>query len=194
MLVALAALGGGTLATSGPAQAASPCWKTLLNDWFDGRIDGTYPARCYREAIQRLPDDVDTYSSAREDLQRALYAALRASGNPKGPNAPLKPPPQQGGTTTTGRPTQLGTTTDSETDTTALSPTGDSNNDDGLFGTALDTVKPGNADSVPLPLIVLAVLAMLLLAAAGAGLVNRRLQARKAQAPTPPGDDSHRAQ
>jgi hypothetical protein len=48
-----------------------------------------------------------------------------------------------------------------------------------LFTAAFNKVGPRNADSVPLPLIILAGLAMLLIAAGGAGLVSRRLRARK---------------
>ena len=30
-----------------PAAAAPPpCWKTLLNDWYDGSIDYVYPIPC----------------------------------------------------------------------------------------------------------------------------------------------------
>ena len=47
-----------------PASAAVPCWKRLLNDWYDGRIDNAYPVSCYRAAIRNLPEDVKAYSSA----------------------------------------------------------------------------------------------------------------------------------
>ena len=38
-----------------PAAAVTPCWKTLLNDWYDGRIDRTYPKHCYTDALHHLP-------------------------------------------------------------------------------------------------------------------------------------------
>jgi Alphavirus glycoprotein J len=44
---------------------------------------------------------------------------------------------------------------------------------------AFNKVGPRNADSIPLPLIILAGLALLLIAAGGAGLVAKRLRARK---------------
>src|SRR5439155_13288389 len=59
-----------------PAPAATPCWKLLLNDWYDGAINNTYPIPCYQQAIDHLPTDVDVYSSAREDIQRALQQAI----------------------------------------------------------------------------------------------------------------------
>src|SRR5262245_15305859 len=58
------------------AQAAIPCWKVLLNDWYDGRIDHVYPVHCYRDALRHLPTDVSTYSSARDDITRALQSAI----------------------------------------------------------------------------------------------------------------------
>src|SRR6266567_142897 len=68
LLVALAALSIGVTS----AAAKAPCWKTLLNDWYDGRIDNTYPKHCYSDALTHLPADVQTYSSAHDDILRAL--------------------------------------------------------------------------------------------------------------------------
>ncbi|HEX9350175.1 MAG TPA: hypothetical protein VF877_02760 [Gaiellaceae bacterium] len=48
-----------------------------------------------------------------------------------------------------------------------------------LFTEAFNKVGPRNADSIPLPLIILAGLALILITAGGAGLVSRRLRARK---------------
>jgi hypothetical protein len=47
-------------------------------------------------------------------------------------------------------------------------------------------ISPSSAESVPLPLLVLGGLALLLLAAAGATLVARRVQARRGSRPLPP--------
>ena len=76
--------------TAGPAAAKgkTPCWKTLINDWYDGRIDGTYPIHCYRDALKHLPTDVETYSSARDDIKQALQKRItQGSHNPKGGTA-----------------------------------------------------------------------------------------------------------
>jgi hypothetical protein len=58
------------------AAAASPpsrgCATTLLKDWTDGRIDGTYPIACYRSALKALPADLQLYSSAGDDISQAL--------------------------------------------------------------------------------------------------------------------------
>src|SRR5438876_1448435 len=89
VLLALLTFGAGT------AAAKAPCWKTLLNDWYDGRIEGTYKVSCYREAIQHLPQDLQDYSQARSDLSRALLGAIatndRNGGPPMGDNS-LVPP------------------------------------------------------------------------------------------------------
>jgi hypothetical protein len=145
-----------------PAAAATPCWKTLLNDWYDGRIDQTYPRHCYTQALHHLPADVSTYSSARDDINRALQSAVAKSGGNLGPNALV---PAEPATTT---PSSTTTTT-----TTTTDPSGDSNDN------LADKLNPGSATSLPLPLLVLGALALLLVAAGGAGLIAKRVQARR---------------
>ena len=153
-------------AVAQPARAASagtPCWKVLLNDWYDGRIDGSYPRHCYNDALHHLPADVSTYSSAREDIQRALQSAIakqKKAGDTGGPNT-IVPPARpgkasgggSGGTTTTGP--------------------------DKGTGSASGPLDSGSPSSLPTPLLVLGGLALLLVAAGGAGLVAKRIQARR---------------
>ncbi|MEX1358095.1 MAG: hypothetical protein WD981_05680 [Gaiellaceae bacterium] len=178
ILLALAAAAFAVaLAAPGAADAAKPCWVRLINDWFDGRIDKSYPVNCYRAAIKNLPEDVEAYSNAREEIQRALLAAINKSkreGDTLTGSDPV--PPQVGpiGRTST-LPGGTTDTTPDEGDGVAAPGTGDSG-DDGPLG----VLKPANADSVPVPLLVLAGLALVLLAAASAGFVARRLQARRA--------------
>jgi hypothetical protein len=69
-LVALLA----ALVFCGASQAKPDCVSTLLNDWRDGRIDGTYSVDCYRTALAQLPEDLRIYSSAESDIKRALLA------------------------------------------------------------------------------------------------------------------------
>jgi hypothetical protein len=157
------------LASAGPAAAKS-CGAKVIDDWFDGRIDGTYPLHCYDDAIEQLPRDVRDYSSAKEDIERALQARLRGETTP-----PNSDPP---GTATTD---------EDNTDTTEVvapggnGPSGPGRGDDPEAG------PPGppaeNASSVPLPLLLLAGLALLLVAGGAAGYIVRRVQARRV---TPP--------
>jgi hypothetical protein len=158
-LLASAVLAGA--ATKPAAAAHKPaCWQLLLNDWYDGRIDGTYPIHCYRDALRHLPSDVDTYSSAREDIQRALasarLAALR-SGRKLTGNTLIKPAAAKnaGKVASAGR-----------------------NQGKGLTKLA-NQLDSGSPSSVPVPLLVLGGLALLLLGLGGAGLIYRQIQGRK---------------
>jgi len=58
----------------------APCWKTLLIDSYDGRIDRVYPIRCYHQAIAHMPIVLQLYSSERDDIMRALQRALGGKG------------------------------------------------------------------------------------------------------------------
>jgi hypothetical protein len=162
VLVLLAALAFG----AGSAAAKTPCWKTLLNDEWDGRIDGTYPVSCYREALKHLPEDVLVYGQAKNDLNRALLAAVAANGGePPPPDTPVPP----------SEPTR---STQSHEDSKSW------------FQQVADKLGPGNATSIPLPLMILAGVGLLLVAAAGASVAARKIQARRTQPatvpPTPP--------
>jgi hypothetical protein len=83
------------LAFCGAGQAQS-CTSALLQDWSDGRIDGTYSVECYRTALKHLPEDLRIYSSAESDIQRALLArshkALAAPAKPQAAPANAQAP------------------------------------------------------------------------------------------------------
>lgn len=167
LVAALAA--GGALAAPAVAEAKSPCWKRLLDDWvIDGRVDKAYPATCYSETLKRLPQDLDYYSSVREDLNRALLGAARGNGGE--PPSVIEPPV----TRKASAPLPGVETAD-----------GVANEGDG--GGLFDVILPRatGADSVPLPLLVLAGLALLLLAAAGISFAARRIQAHRASPGAP---------
>jgi hypothetical protein len=185
-LAVLALAVAGLALGAAPAAAATPCWKQVLNDWFvDGRIDGTYPVQCYTEAQQHLGEDAVNYSGAPGDIQRALLAAIRQD---RGSGSRGDPPATgaTGGSTGGSGPTADGGT--SSPDTTSSSPPVKRK---GPVQRAIDWVGPSNAESIPVPLLVLAGIALLLLAAAGASFAARRVQARRvrpapAPAPGPP--------
>jgi hypothetical protein len=59
-------------------SAAKPCWQVLVDDWADGAISNLYPINCYRQALQKMPEDVRLYSNASDEINRAL--AGRAVG------------------------------------------------------------------------------------------------------------------
>ena len=58
--------------SSTASQSERSCGRTVLTDWADGRIDRTYPGPCYLAAIDELPEDVRAYTSAKDDISRAL--------------------------------------------------------------------------------------------------------------------------
>src|SRR5207245_1534258 len=142
VLVALLTFGAGS------AAAKAPCWKTLMNDWYDGRIDGTYKVSCYKEAIRHLPQDLQDYSQARSDLSRALLAAIatndRSGGPPMSDNS-LVPP--------RGKRHLQGT-----------------KKDESFWERVANKLGPGNGTSIPLPLMLLAGVGLLIGAAASPGI------------------------
>jgi hypothetical protein len=172
--LALLAVGvsGASAAPAATSSATADCWRAVVNDWLgNGRVDGVYAIPCYTQAIQHLNayTDVRSYSSAADDIQRALLAAIRQDrGN--GPGA--GPPTDSNGNPTGGGPTSGGPTLGGPS-----SPSGHSS--------FLGSWGPSDATSIPLPLLVLAALALLLLAAAAATWFARRVQARRAT-PGPP--------
>jgi hypothetical protein len=77
---ALRALGGSAAPKAAQSQS---CRTRLLRDWSDGRIDGTYPVSCYRLLLKSLPPDLAVYSSAPDDIARALSATISQRGAQK---------------------------------------------------------------------------------------------------------------
>jgi hypothetical protein len=71
----------------------APCWKTLLIDSYDGRIDHVYPIRCYHQAVAHLPIVLQLYSTERDDILRALQRAVAG----KGAGPPIVGPQVTGG-------------------------------------------------------------------------------------------------
>jgi len=157
----VAALGSLALATAQPAAAKTPCWKQVINDWEGNeRIDGTYAQHCYREAIAHVPLDLRAYSSIVDDITAASRQVLRTTQSVHrggSTNPPASPPAAR---------------------KSAAARKADQPNR-GLFKVAFDKLGPRNADSVPLPLLILGGLALILVAAGAAGLISRRLRSRR---------------
>jgi hypothetical protein len=145
------------LATGGPASAAKPCWRQVLDDWTDNtRLNKTYPISCYNEALENLPEDIVSYTDAYDHISDARQRALRGD--------------------------------DLDRDVSSANP-GGGNDPDDSGGGPLDEVLgigSGGSDSIPIPLLILAGLAALLMAAGAAGLLARKLQARRPGGPAPP--------
>ena len=59
-----------------PARAATDCGNAVIEAWDNGRLDSSFAPACYRKALQELPEDIRIYSSAQDDINRALIASL----------------------------------------------------------------------------------------------------------------------
>jgi hypothetical protein len=175
VLAGLAVLVAASAAGPAAAKSQPACWKTLINDWYDGRIDGVYAIHCYRDALKHLPTDVDTYSSARDDIKQALQKRLTQGTG--------------GGTTTTTGGGAAGGSGGSDGGSGNSGGSGGgsggsgggSGNASGPVNDVLSAGNPTHADSLPIPLIVLGAVAFVLMAAGAAGFLARRTRMRKLQ-------------
>lgn len=175
LLIPLAALTATLSFGAAPAAAKGPCWRALFVDWADGRIDRTYPVHCYREAIAHLQQDTLTYGDAADQINRALMAAMtkmRKDDENITPATPVPPGPGSSDGPNSG---------------------GGGGHDESFWDQVSHAIGPTNADAVPLPLLILAGLAMLLLAAAAASLIAKRVQAKRARPATVPPPPERRA-
>jgi hypothetical protein len=161
--------GAGILATASPATAAKsqPCWKQVINDWSqDGNIDGAYSARCIDEALAKVPEDVRAYSDFEEQAKAARLSAGRslqsAGGSDDSDDSDEGSGSPGGGT--------VGPVEEREPDTGPK--------DETPIQSVLGT-NGNNADSVPVPLLILLGLAAALITAGGAGCVARKFRARR---------------
>ncbi len=180
--VALVAVPAAVAAPAATLQATNGCDLAVINDWLkDGRVDRTYAIPCYTQAIQRLNSmpDVKGYSSATDDIHDALLAAIRqdrgsgGSSGGSGGGGDVPPSSSSGG----GSQSSTG-----GGDSGTSSGTGDKS----VIRHLADRLGPSDAQSIPLPLLVLGGLAVLLLLAAFGTWLARRLQARRmTPAPAP---------
>jgi hypothetical protein len=141
------------LALAGPAAAATPCGKKVLQDWFDnGRVDKLYDLHCYEDAIDLIPADIRDYADAEDVINRALQGALDGKLVPGGPDP----------------------TPDSDRPVGGTSGGGPGDNGD---AEATPEIDGSGASSVPIPLLVLGGMSLALLAAGALGYVSRRRHA-----------------
>lgn len=152
-------------AAPAPAQAAKPCWKQVIDDWSqDGAITGRYSAKCIEQALDNVPEDIRAYSDFEEQAKAARIESSRqlqsvgsgSGGSPETDSA------------TSGEDTQMMQERDPNTGAKDETPL------QSVLGT-----NGNNADSLPVPLLVLLGLSAALLAAGGAGLAARKIRARR---------------
>jgi hypothetical protein len=165
LTLVLALTGVLALSAPAPALAQKSCLDRILEDWYpDERIDGSYSRACYRAAERDLPQDLRDYSDLPGEIQRAMLRDLRDERVDTGDDT---------------RRIQSSGPVD------ARNNGGGGGRDGGPIDNLLEAAGPSSADSAPIPLLVLAGLALLLIAAGAAGVLTRKLSARRARM-TPP--------
>ncbi len=147
-----------TALVSTPAMAKQKtCAELIVDDWYDNqRVDKLYPIHCYREAIDSLPLDIKDYSDAADAILRALAYRQANENDPGAGKGSINP---------------IGYRNTADRVIAFPNP--------GANAPGQPSASTAGPSSVPIPLIVLAGLAGLLLIAGGAGYVARRVQARR---------------
>jgi len=149
-----AVLGLAALSVGAPAAAAkTACWRQILNEWVDNR--------------QISPDyPLHCYREAIQHVPEDLRVYTDIEQN-------ILAARQQAA--------RLFRTPQSRTPSSQAARQRDP--DAGLFTEGFDKLGPNNADSMPLPLIILGGLALLMVAAGAVGLVSRRFRTHRVRAP-----------
>lgn len=146
------------------AQAAKPCWKQVHDDWADDQvIDRKYPARCINEAIEKVPEDVRAYTDFVDQAERARAVNSRSLQSTGGGNDDGS---ASGGPSSESQPPRENAPETAK--------------DEGPIGSVLGAGN-NDADSLPLPLLILLALAGALITAGAVGFGHRKLQAARAR-------------
>ena len=168
-LAVLALLAGLALGAASPAAAkGKPCWERVIDDWLDnGNIDGTYKAACYQQALKHIPEDLRDYSNISDAITAALQASLRGNGPGGGSQQSAG-----GGSSSNGGSTSQGDNAPRKLQNVP---------DRSYYRRAIDNLGTTSADSLPIPLLVLAGLGTALLLSAAGLAAHKRFRARKPQ-------------
>ena len=156
------------------AGAATPCWKRVINQWLDNKpIATTYKPSCYQQALKNIPEDLRDYSDISDAISAALQASLRGGSG--------------GGTSSGGGAAPSGSGNGGGQSSGTTNPEGKNRSLQGtpapsIYRKAIDNLGTTKADSLPIPLLVLAGLGTALLLTAAGLAAHKRLKAR----PRPP--------
>jgi hypothetical protein len=153
----------GVLVPDGTPTAAPgvpSCAERVVADWSDdGLIAGKYEIACYRDALHILPEDVLIYSSALDDISRAMRKALDEQEG-------AAPAETDRSRRLSGRG-QAATGEDEAEAAAEATP-------------ALVPDESATSRSAPLPLLLMAVLTLVLVLAGSTSLLAKRLRRREA--------------
>jgi hypothetical protein len=149
-----AVLGLAALSVGAPAAAAkTACWRQILNEWVDNRQISTTYPL---HCYREAIQHVPEDLRVYTDVEQDILAARQQAAR------------------------------DVRTLQSRNQPSQDERRQDpdaGLFTQGFDKLGPNNADSMPLPLLILGGLALLMVAAGAVGLVSRRFRTRRASGP-----------
>jgi hypothetical protein len=159
--VALAIVAAVTAATTASGADRSACWRAVLRDWSSGGIDQPHTVRCYRSALDNLPSDIRSYTTAEDDIRRALLGEIRSLRGEDG---------ERSSSVRAAASSGKGTRTTKEAPTRSLQGRGDSSG-------AVASTTPAAATSPPLRALVAAGLALLLVLVAAIGKYHVRRRA-----------------
>jgi hypothetical protein len=155
----------------GIAHAAKPCYQRAIDDWTaDGVVNGHYSAACLRKAMKKTPEDLRDYSSIIDDLNAALLSGVTVKNGTNTGGGPGPGPGSVHGTATSQQQAEAAQRRAEQAVPHA--------------GTAQSI--PNSSRSLPLPLLILAGIALAgLLAAAVPPLIKRYRSRFPRPRPTP---------
>ena len=163
LVALLAGLAGGTAA---PAQAkGKACWERVIDDWLNGKPLNKYSPKCLQAALKNVPEDLRDYSDITDVISAALQNKLRGGGGSNDGTT--------GAGSSSGSGSENGDTTPRKLQNVP---------DRSYYRRAIDNLGTTSADSLPIPLLVLAGLGTALLLTAAGLAARKRLKAR----PRPP--------
>lgn len=161
LVALLAGLAGGTAA---PAQAkGKACCERVIDDWLNGKPLNKYSPKCLQAALKNVPEDLRDYSDITDVISAALQNKLRGGGG--GTN----------GGTTSGSGSSSGSGNENGDNTPRKL---QNVPDRSYYRRAIDNLGTTSADSLPIPLLVLAGLGTALLLTAAGLAARKRLKAR----------------
>ena len=161
LLALVAGLAAAAAMPSTAAAAGKPCWEQVIDDWLDnGTIDKQYKPACYQQALKHVPEDLRDYSNITDAISAALSGSLRGGGT---------------GNSTGGSGSGSGGSNAGPNRTTQGVPA------PSYYRRAIDNLGTTSADSLPIPLLVLAGLGTALLLTAAGLAARKRFRARKLQ-------------
>src|SRR5688500_8941736 len=142
-------------ATASPASAkedrGAPCWRQIQDEWVDNRKIST---NYPLRCYREAIAHVPEDLLVYTDIEQDILAARQLAARQRSLTG-AQPRPSTGET--------------------------QRDPDQSLFAQGFDKLGPKNADSMPLPILILGALSLLLIAAGAAGLIARRLRATRAR-------------